>query len=175
MSKPQSLSAWIFSRVVLSLLAALAGWGGGMVYWILWALSNSVFRPEDQALVNLGSGAVLLVVIGLYMGFYILIVWLFALLPLMLFVPDQSFLWKPGTLTLIGFFTGPIIVCISAAVHIAQLKSSSDLRIYDQNAYLISILVPFGIPAAIVGGATCFAGAILHRRQVARNSKASIQ
>jgi hypothetical protein len=173
MNKSQSLLSWVGSRVLLSFLSALAGWGGGMLYWILSALSNSVFHPEAQGLVNLGSEAIWLVVIGLYMGVVVLIVWFIALLPLVLLVPDQSFLWKPGILTLIGFFIGPVIVCISAAVHIAQLKNTSDLRIYDQNAYLISILVPFGIPAAIIGGVTCFVCAILHRRQLMRNDALS--
>jgi len=169
MTKPQSLLSWIGSRVLLSFLSALAGWGGGMLYSILIALSNSVFHLDDPALVNLGSGAGWLVFIGLYMGSVVLNVWLFVFLPLVLLVPDRSFLWKSGALTLIGFFTGPIIICILAALNIAHLKTTSDLRIYDQNAYMISILVPFGIPAAVVGGVTCFVCAILHRRQLMRN------
>ncbi|HEV3271533.1 MAG TPA: hypothetical protein VGZ93_05070 [Candidatus Methylacidiphilales bacterium] len=170
MTKPQSLLSWIGSRVLLSFLSVLAGWGGGMLYCILCALFNSIFHTEAEGFVNLDDGAGVLLLIGLFMGFYILLVWLFVFLPLVLLVPDRSFLWKPGALTLIGFFGGPIIVCISATVN---LKNASDLRIYDQNAYLISVLVPFGIPAAIAGGVACFVCAILRRRQLMRNDAVS--
>ena len=103
-------------------------------------------------------GALLLMGVG--SGVVVLVVWLVVLVPMALFIPDQSSFWKPGTLTLIGAIAGPLIVCGGA---IYQLRSNPTITIYDPYQYILGGVIFPGLPSALIGGVTGMIAARLHQ------------
>jgi hypothetical protein len=151
----------------ISFLAVLAGWSAGMVIPFFGALCASLFHPEEQGVLNLGSGIVWLVVIGLYMAAVVLVVWILALFPLTLFAPNHSFLWKPAVLSTIGLFTGPAIVAIAGIVQTYHAVKYNSLQVNNWPVYVLTSS-PLAIFAAIIAGVTCLTLALLHSREIAQ-------
>jgi hypothetical protein len=88
---------------------------------------------------------------GLFMSFWIVPTWLLALVPLYLFVPTSSVLWRPAVCTPCGAVAG--IVIAWPFFHPMWGVDSADFAIWN----------PF-ILAAIVGGITRFTGAVTRDR-----------
>jgi hypothetical protein len=157
MSKPQSLLSWIGSRLLLSFLSALAGWATGMIFFAALifdtSLLGSTYKFDE------------LLFIGIILGPYVLEIWLVALLPLSLLVPEKSFLWKPGSLILIGIFAGPLIVGVGNAI---QLREGLFATTTPYSGWLT-----LAIPASIVSMATCATGTFLHRRFLKHPSRSA--
>jgi hypothetical protein len=156
-SSKHNRSEWLKRRVRLSFLAALTGWAAFMLVCLALCLIDLLSRSA------VGTNPwIALLWVGMGSGLVVLALWLVVLVPLFL-VPNDSFLWKPGILTLLGVVTGPIIVCMGA---IYSLKSNPTIRIYDPAVYLMGGVVFPGLPSAIIGGVTGMMAARLHRRLV---------
>jgi hypothetical protein len=139
-----------------SSLAAPAGWCTGMLYCcvaILWSFGF------DRGIFFI------LFWIGLFFGAVIWWIWLIALLPLALIVPNQSFLWNKCVLAPMGFFSGLSIATVVVLWNALRNESDWPPDMYDWHINFMNNLGSFGPPAAIVGLVTCLAGAFLHRRE----------
>jgi len=162
MSKPRPLISWVQDRLILSLLATVAGWGAGLLLFAISGLGTTVTNSRDHLF--FGSGDSLgwtymiedLFIIGLFMGIYVLFVWFFVLFPLSLLVPAKSFLWKPRVLTLCGIFAGPSLL-IGYIVIAGNNNISSFFNLMDLYQYFFAFIVP-----ATIGGTTCYVGAWLN-------------
>ncbi len=158
MSKLQSLLSWIGSRVRLSFLSALAGWGVGSVLVLLLAIRTFLFGPASQT-----NPLFFALVFCAIMGVFVFITWIALLIPLSLLVRMKSAFWDPAILTAIGAITGPLVMLLYALWE----RHGSDIHYASPSAqwndYLVGAMI-FGVPASIVGGVTGYVAAILNRR-----------
>ena len=147
MSKPRPLILRVKSRVRLSFFSSLAGWSVGMVL-----LASAALIPSKKT-VDFADflGYLLLASVCTYIC--VMVVWFFVLLPLSLFVPARSFLWKPWILTILGVLSGPIIAIAYAVVKMGKTPAS----LTDLSDYLLIFILP-----AVMGGTTCYVGARLN-------------
>ena len=146
---------------MLSFLSVLAGWAAFLICCFIQVLIRPVYGWDSPFVVTylmgMGSGVVLLAV------------WLIVLVPFALFVPSRSFLWKPGILTLIGVFAGPLIIGIWLSFAMA---SNPTLRIYQPYTYLLGVAFFPGLPSVLIGGVTGAVAARLHQRLLKKENLA---
>jgi hypothetical protein len=161
MSKPQPFITRVPDRLALSFLSAWVGWGAGMLLFLIIGLCTLTTGSRDRLFFGSGDSFTWtyliegLFVIGMVMGFWILIIWFFVLVPLALLVPSRSLLWKPRILTMCGILAGPSIFV--AWFGVGSFSFPTDpIELYQSFFWVIA--------PAIVGGATCYVGARLHQR-----------
>ena len=124
------------SSLIFSLTSALVGWMAGMVISAAGMIFLGGNPFAGALLVGLGSAPV------------ILLVCLFLLWPLYALVPRSSVLWKPGVCVSCGLAAGGLL---------AAALFSSDWS--QEGSYLLLVL------ATLIGGATCFVGSQLNKRE----------
>ena len=162
MSEPQSLTAWIGGRLLLSFLSALAGWSIASVL-LLWfdVLAFLIPLPNSAQPVPIFG----FLFICAIMGIFVIATWIVLLIPLALFIPCRSAFWRPNVLTIIGGVTGPIIMLLWTISDqrgtVLYYSPSPWLSLY----FFYDCLL-FGLPAAIIGGITGYVAAVLNRRQI---------
>lgn len=129
-----------FLRPLLgTFIAVLAGWFAGllgvaMIHWL------SIGGAQWEAALSV------IFVTGFYMWFFIIPVWVVMLIPLYLFVPPSSPLWRPYVCT--GFGT-------VAGLAIAAIITGAGMAVEGWSFYAL---------AAIVGGVTCLTGVLTRPR-----------
>jgi hypothetical protein len=129
-----------FLRPLLgTFIAVLAGWFAGVIGVAVIAFFGIGGAQRYSALEGI-------LVTAFYMWLFIIPVWLVALIPLYLFVPPSSSLWRPYVCTGFGAVSGLVIVAIFADANVAVEMWS------------------FYILAAIVGGVTCLTGVLTRTR-----------
>jgi hypothetical protein len=157
-NQPQSLLAWIGSRILLSFLAALAGWGAGVILVLLLSSPYIFFAPRGGA-----SPLDIAVIICGIMGIFVAVTWIFFLVPLSMLVPMQSGFWRPVASTLVGMAIGPLIMFLYAVWEQRGMVIHHSSASAAMEYYLLGCLT-FGLPALIVGGVTGYVAAVLNRR-----------
>jgi hypothetical protein len=125
----------ILRQLLGTCIAVLGGWIAGIVSIAVVAYTGIGGAQRDSAF----EGTIFT---SVAMWIFIVPVWIVVLIPLYLFVPVSSPLWRPSVCTALGAVDGlaSVAVYTQAAFH------------YD--------LASFYAVAAIVGAATCFTGAI---------------
>ena|SRR6266496_2394133 len=88
---------------------------------------------------------------GFYMSFFIVPVWVLLLIPLYLFVPSRSVLWRWPLCTVCGIVAGILVM----ALWVGGVPGVGGLAAEAWSLYAM---------AAIVGGATCLTGALTKDR-----------
>jgi MFS family permease len=128
-------------RVLGSVVATLSGWIAGWIALVLLGGYGSDFFHHWRAL-SLGEA------LGFFafMAIWIVPVWAVVLVPLYLFVPRKSFLWKPFVCVPLGSLAGYLVMQTWFAIEDYSSRHPIDLYVW------------LSIPAAIVGGITCLVG-----------------
>ena len=124
-------------RVLGSVVATLSGW---IVLVLLGGYGSDFFHHWRALSVrdSLGFFA--------FMAIWIVPVWAVLLVPLYLFVPRKSFLWKP-------------LVCVPLGALAGYLVMQTWFAIVDYSPrHPIDLFVWLSIPAAVVGAVTCLVG-----------------
>ena len=122
-----------FKEIVGSLLAVLIGWLSGVLVFAGFGIHSGLLNAQEIALDFLGLG-----IVFLYMGAYIIPVWLVILLPVYTFLSADSPFWRPTYCTVLGVAAGAAIISIFPVAR----WSSPDWIVYF-------------IMAAVVGGISC--------------------
>jgi hypothetical protein len=149
----------ICSALKISLLSALAGWGTGFLYCCLaWLLTGAFVFDRGTFAIFLWS--------GIFVGVIVFGIWLFALLPLAIFIPRRSFLWKVGVLIPMGFLAGLAIATAGVMWNAIRLEADWPSEMYDWHVNFVRNLFYLGPPAAMVGLSTCLTGALLNRQEM---------
>jgi uncharacterized BrkB/YihY/UPF0761 family membrane protein len=130
-----------------TLVAVLVGWAVTLVLLESTYLIDA-FRQRHALDVGLVFGST--IATSWFMAYFIIPVWLFALIPLYLFVPSSSPLWHWPICTACGAAAGFLIM---TGVFLAYARDGS----WSYGAWQFC-----GI-AALVGGATCLTGSITRR------------
>jgi hypothetical protein len=129
-----------FLRALLgTLIAVFAGWFAGVLGVAVIAFSGIGGAQRDAALEGI-------LVTAFYMWLFIIPVWVVALIPLYLFIPPSSPLWRPYICTGLGAVAGLAIVAI---------LTRADMAVEMWSFYIL---------AAIVGGVTCLTGVLTRAR-----------
>jgi hypothetical protein len=133
-------------QILGTFIAVLAGWVASLVF----LLANvAVQRLQDQH-----DTTPLLdwfLVYGFFAALFIIPVWLFVLIPLYLFVPASSILWRWPICTTCGVIAGLIVI----GLFYRGIPGVGGLYIGLWYHYIM---------AAIVGGMTCLVGALTRHR-----------
>src|SRR6266567_5993218 len=130
-----------FPRQILgSFIAALSGWVAGTACSGLLFAAYGAYESRHFSSDTLVAASWLF---AFYIAFFIVPVWLFVLVPLYIFVPSSSRLWRWSMCTALGAAAGVFIIAVPFAV---AGGSEPSMWLY----YML---------AAIVGGVTCFTGA----------------
>jgi hypothetical protein len=127
----------IIRQLLGTLVVVLGGWIAGVLSIAVVAYTGIGGSQRDSAFERTLFTSVA-------MWIFILPVWLVVLIPLYLFVPVSSLLWKPSVCTALGAVGG----LASVAVY-----TDAAFDYYVTSFYVVS---------AIVGAATCFTGAVTH-------------
>ena len=142
MAKPLS----IFRAFAGTTVAVLSGWAAGVLFV---ALVGVVTFPAAHRT----SGTVVAALwntpfaFAIFMWFFILPVWVLALVPLYLLVPHSSLLWRTSLCTALGALAGVLIMLVLHGF-----------------GWFPSDFWIFCGTAAVVGGVTCFVGSSTMQR-----------
>ena len=129
-------------------VAVVVGWLAALVFIELLTALELLQQPHyivPEALL------VTPIEFGLYMSFFIVPVWVLVLVPLYLFVPAGSVLWRWPVCTLCGVVAGVFVM----ALWVGGLPG---VRGVASEAWYLYVM------AAIVGGVTCMTAALMKRR-----------
>ncbi len=132
----------MLKQVLGSFIAALTGWVGGV---ISATLLLGVYGAYAAGRVRTDIFVAVPWLFLFYIGAFVVPVWLLALIPLYVLVPRSSALWRPYVCTALGVIAGLLIVAV-----VFPLPSPNTAK---------EIWVPYTL-GAIVGGITCFTGAV---------------
>ena len=128
-------------RVFGSALSAFVGWFTLNAFLLVWAFITRAEHRSNPPIPN--EWLVGVAFIAAYSAAFVLATWLVALLPLYLFVPQRSFLWRWPVCTVCGAAAGGLIM----------------FGFYGPNSPDSFSTVAI-ILASIVGGITCLFGAL---------------
>ncbi len=122
----------------------LAGWLAALLYVELSGVVQLLQQPHYIVPEALFVGPI---TAGVFMAYFIIPVWLFVLIPLYLFVPPSSPLWRWPICTACGTLAGITIIAFT----LGDLPPGS--------TKIFSAAWDFYIMAAIVGGISCLIAA----------------
>ncbi len=160
MTETKSIRAWISSRIILSFMSALAGWGAGVVLVMLLSVPYIFSKQIGGA-----NPFTLALIACVFMSAFVLASWIILLVPVSLLIPSHAVFWRPATLTLIGGVIGPIIITVFTLWE--QLGADVQYpSLTGRLLYYLSGVIVWGIPAAIVGSVSGFVAAILNRHSL---------
>ncbi len=132
-------------RVFGSTLSAFVGWFALNAFLVVWAFITRAEHRSSPPIPN--EWLVGVAIIAAYSAAFVLATWLVALLPLYLFVPQHSFLWRWPVCTVCGAAAGGLIM-------------SGFYGPNSQDSFsTVAIML-----ASIVGGITCLFGALTAHR-----------
>jgi hypothetical protein len=137
---PRSIARQILGTVV----AVLSGWFSAMLFLEAMALIQLLQQPHYIVPDALWVAPI---TVSIVMAYFVVPVWLLLLIPLYLFVPASSALWRLPVCSACGVVAGLVIVGL-------WLRGIPGVRGVAPEAWSL-----YGI-AAIVGGVTCFIGAL---------------
>ena len=131
-------------QILGTIVAVLSGGFAAMLYLEATTIIELLHQPH-----YIVPAALLVapIMIGMVMSWFVIPVWLFVLIPLYLFVPSSSVLWRLPVCSACGVVAGLLIV----GCWIRGIPGVGDLAPEAWSFYIF---------AAIVGGVTCFIGAL---------------
>jgi hypothetical protein len=139
-------------KIFGSFLSILCGWSCGWACLVvIYFFGNRQYdynHISDAIWSDLG--------VFLLMGIFILPSWLLAFMPLYVFMPRKSFMWRWYVCTPLGGLAGAIILLSPVAY--------SELIIYHAKISDILSTWPLSLPAAVVGSVTCLVGTLTFDR-----------
>ncbi|MGB8342689.1 MAG: hypothetical protein WCE51_13960 [Chthoniobacterales bacterium] len=137
----------VLRQVFGSLVAVATGWLAAIVFIEVSTAVELLQQPHYIVPEALIVGPI---TAAWFIAYFIIPVWLLVLLPLYLFVPSHSALWRWPVCTVCGAIAGLLIISLTFGVSVdasAMVKGPWD----------------FYVLAAIVGGITCLTGALTRR------------
>ena len=137
---PRSIAKQILGTVV----AVLSGWFAAMLFLEAIALIQLLQQPHYIVPDALWVAPI---TVSIVMAYFVIPVWLFLLIPLYLFVPASSPLWRLPVCSACGLVAGLVII----ALWLRGLPGIGGVAPEAWSLYVI---------AAIVGSVTCFIGAL---------------
>lgn len=129
-----------FWKALGSLAAVLVGWGSGLIVVAAFSLFFALRHETSWSEVLSGLGLYFFLI-----GGFAVPIWLLILLPLYVLLPRTSALWRVSICTVLG-------TCVGVVIMLAYLLIGGGLA-----ALILWQLV---VIAAVVGGITCFFGAM---------------
>jgi hypothetical protein len=142
------LARRIAKQILGTFVSVLAGWLAALLFLELMTAIELLRQPHYIVPEALYVGPMIL---GFYMAFFIIPVWLVVLIPLYLFVPCSSALWRWP-------------VCMSCGVAAALLIMGIFFQGIPGVGGLSGESWSFFVMAAIVGGLACLVGALTKGR-----------
>jgi hypothetical protein len=142
------LARGIAKQLIGTVVAVLVGWLAALLFIELLTAFELLQQPHyivPEALL------VTPMEFGFYMTFFIVPVWALLLVPLYLFLPSASVLWRWPVCMVCGTVAGVLVM----ALWIGGIPGVGHVAIEAWSLYIM---------AAIVGGATCLTGALTKRR-----------
>ncbi|HWY51643.1 MAG TPA: hypothetical protein VNW72_09185 [Chthoniobacterales bacterium] len=134
-------------QILGTFMAVFAGWLAAVVFvaleMVVYLIVDPHTKPRAVYWYPMGFGIV--------MSFWIIPVWLVVLIPLYLFVPTSSVLWRKSVCAACGAIAG--IILAYPFFHPMWGVDETDFSVWN-----------YFILAAIVGGVTCFVGALTRNR-----------
>jgi hypothetical protein len=137
---PRNIAKQILGTVV----AVLSGWFAAMLFLEAIALIQLLHQPHYIVPDALWVGPT---TVSIVMAYFVVPVWLLLLIPLYLFVPASSALWRPSVCSAWGVVAGVVIV----GLWFRGIPGVGGVAPEAWSFYAI---------AAIVGGVTCLIGAL---------------
>jgi hypothetical protein len=138
----------IAKQILGTVVAVLSGWLAAMIFLEATTLVELMQEPHYVVPDTLYVAPITITII---MSYFVIPVWLFVLIPLYLFVPPSSVLWRLPVCTTCGVLAGILII----AFWMPGVPGFGGLAVEAWWFYAF---------AAIVGGVTCFIGAITRPR-----------
>ncbi len=138
----------IAKQILGTVVAVLAGWLAAFLFLELMTVAELLQQPHYIVPEALFVGPI---TASLVMAYFIIPIWLVVLVPLYLFVPSSSTLWRWQVCTALGAVAGIAVITL-------WLGGLPGLGRVSPEAW------SFYVMAAIVGGITCLTGALTHRR-----------
>lgn len=140
--------AHIAKQILGAAVAALAGWFAAILFYEVVAIVELLQQPHYIAPGGLVVGAI---VATWVMGYFIIPIWLLVLIPLYLFIPSSSPLWRWPLCAACGSGAGLLVIgyFIRGVPGVGGVSSEAWLE------YTM---------AAIAGGVTCLTGSLTKRR-----------
>ena len=133
----------IAKQILGTIVAVLSGWFAAMLFLEAIAVIQLLQQPHYIVADALWVAPI---TVSMVMAYFVIPVWLFLLIPLYVFVPASSALWRLPVCSTCGVVAGLVIV----AVWLRGLPGVGGVAPEAWSLYVI---------AAIVGGVTCFTGA----------------
>jgi hypothetical protein len=137
---PRSIAKQILGTIV----ALLSGWFAAMLFLEAIAIIQLLQQPHSIVPDALWVAPI---TVGIVMAYFIIPVWFFLLIPLYLFVPASSPLWQLPVCSACGLVAGLAIIAL-------WLRGVPGVGGIAPEAWSLYVI------AAIVGGVTCFTGAL---------------
>jgi hypothetical protein len=142
------LARHIGKQLLGTVVAVLGGWLAALVFLELDAVVQLLQQPHYIVPEALVVGPI---TATWFASYFIVPVWLFLLIPLYLFVPPSSVLWRWHVCTICGVIAGLVIVgCVFRGIPGVGSFSVESWS--------------FFVMAAITGGVTCLIGALTRER-----------
>jgi len=134
----------IAKQILGTVVAVLSGWFSAMLFLEAMALIQLLQQPHYIVPDALWVAPI---TVSIVMAYFVVPVWLFLLIPLYVFVPASSALWRLPVCSACGVVAGLVIVGL-------WLRGIPGVRGVAPEAWSLYVI------AAIVGGVTCFIGAL---------------
>jgi len=134
----------IAKQILGTVVAVLSGWFSAMLFLEAMALIQLLQQPHYIVPDALWVAPI---TVSIVMAYFVVPVWLLLLIPLYLFVPASSALWRLPVCSACGVVAGLVIVGL-------WLRGIPGVRGVAPEAWSLYVI------AAIVGGVTCFIGAL---------------
>ncbi len=134
----------IAKQILGTVVAVLSGWFSAMLFLEAMALIQLLQQPHYIVPDALWVAPI---TVSIVMAYFVVPVWLLLLIPLYLFVPASSALWRLPVCSACGVVAGLVIVGL-------WLRGIPGVRGVASEAWSLYVI------AAIVGGVTCFIGAL---------------
>jgi hypothetical protein len=138
----------IGKQILGTIIAVLSGWFAAMLFLEAITVLELLHQPRYIVPDALWVGPI---TVSIVMAYFVIPVWLFILIPLYIFVPSSSAFWRLSVCSACGTVVGPIIV----ALWLGGIPGVGGVAPEAWSLYVI---------AAIVGGVTCFIGALTRHR-----------
>ena len=138
----------IAKQIVGSVVAVLSGWLAAMIALEVTTIIELLHQPH-----YIVPGALLVapIEVSMVMSWFVIPVWLFVLIPLYVFLPSSSVLWRVPVCSACGVVAGLLVV----GFWLGGIPGTHGFAAEGWWLYIF---------AAIVGGVTCLVGALTRER-----------
>jgi len=134
----------IAKQLLGTLVAVLSGWLAAMIFLEVTTMIDLFRNPHDVVPAALWVAPL---TISMVMSWFVIPVWLLILVPLYIFVPSSSPLWRPAVCCVCGIAAGVLIV----GFWLGGIPGTGGFAPEGWWLYVF---------AAIVGGVTCLVGSL---------------